>query len=60
MNVNVNEEPTVKVCFVDNSCQKIPRVAAVEWKTEGHRKRGRPKMTWRRTVEAEAIVNGLS
>ena len=29
----------------------IPRVA-VEWKLEGHRKRGRPRMTWRRTVEA--------
>ncbi|GFR84498.1 hypothetical protein ElyMa_000672900 [Elysia marginata] len=30
----------------------IPRVA-VQWKTEGHKKCGRPKITWRRTVEAE-------
>ena len=37
----------------------IPRVA-VEWKPEGHRKRGRPKMTWRRTVEAEAKAMGHS
>ena len=34
-----------------------PRVA-VEWKPEGHRKRGRPKMTWRRTVEAETTAMG--
>ena len=37
----------------------IPRVA-VEWKPEGHRKRGRPRMTWRRTVEAEATAMGHS
>ena len=37
----------------------IPRVA-VEWKPEGHRKRGRPRMTWRRTVEAEATAVGHS
>ncbi|KAK3777703.1 hypothetical protein RRG08_021813 [Elysia crispata] len=33
----------------------IPRVA-VQWRPEGHRKRGRPKTTWRRTVEAEAAA----
>ena len=37
----------------------IPRVA-VEWKSEGHRKRGRPRMTWRRTVEAKATAMGHS
>ena len=37
----------------------IPRVA-VEWKPEGHRKRGRPRMTWRCTVEAEATAMGHS
>ena len=37
----------------------IPRVA-VEWKPEGHRKRGHPRMTWRRTVEAEATAMGHS
>ena len=37
----------------------IPRVA-VEWKPEGRRKRGRPRMTWRRTVEAEATAMGHS
>ena len=31
----------------------IPRVA-VKWKPEGHRIRGRPGMTWRRTFETEA------
>ena len=36
-----------------------PRVA-VEWKPEGHRERGRPRMTWRRTVEAEATAMGHS
>ncbi|RUS68494.1 hypothetical protein EGW08_023744 [Elysia chlorotica] len=35
----------------------IPRVA-VQWRPEGHMKRGRPKTTWRRTVEAEAAVMG--
>ena len=37
----------------------IPRVA-VEWKPEGHRKRVRPRMAWRRTVEAEATAMGSS
>ncbi|GFR59305.1 hypothetical protein ElyMa_000052000 [Elysia marginata] len=37
----------------------IPRVA-VQWKPEGHRKRGRPKITWRRTVETEAATMGQS
>ena len=37
----------------------IPRVA-VEWKPEGHKKRRRPRMTWRRTVEAEATAMGHS
>ncbi|KAK3749807.1 hypothetical protein RRG08_063090 [Elysia crispata] len=37
----------------------IPRVA-VQWRPGGHRKRGRPKTTWRRTVEAEAAAMGQS
>ena len=37
----------------DQGC--IPRVA-VEWKPERRRKRGRPRMTWRRTVEAETAA----
>ncbi|GFS00149.1 hypothetical protein ElyMa_002808700 [Elysia marginata] len=35
----------------------IPRVA-VRWKPEGTWKRGRPKITWRRSVEAEATTMG--
>ena len=31
---------------------KLPRVA-LRWTPDGHRKRGRPKETWRRTVERE-------
>ena len=41
------------------SVRSILRVA-VEWKPEGHRKRRRPRMTWRRTVEAEATTMGHS
>ncbi|GFS26429.1 endonuclease-reverse transcriptase [Elysia marginata] len=37
----------------------IPRVVAKS-KPKGHRKRGRPKMTWRRTVEEEAATMGQS
>ncbi|KAK3792892.1 hypothetical protein RRG08_035255 [Elysia crispata] len=37
----------------------IPRVA-VQRRPEGHRKRGRPKTTWRRRVEAEAAPMGQS
>ena len=33
---------------------------AVEWKPEGHRKRGRPRRTWRCTFEAEATAMGYS
>ena len=39
--------------------KSIPRVA-VEWKPDGRRKRGRPRMTWRLTVEAEATAMGHS
>ena len=35
----------------------IPRVA-IRWTPAGKRKRGRPKETWRRTVETEMKVNG--
>ena len=42
-----------------NDQGSIPRVA-VEWKPEGHRKRRRPRMTWRGTVEAEATAMGHS
>ena len=37
----------------------IPRVA-IQWRPEGKRKRGRPKNTWRRTVETEAAAMGHS
>ena len=31
---------------------------ALHWKPEGKRKRGRPKITWRRTVEKESKEKG--
>lgn len=34
--------------------------AALDWNPQGRRKRGRPKMTWRRTVIAEASARGKS
>ena len=34
----------------------LPRVA-LRWTPDGHRKRGRPKETWRRTVEKERKEN---
>ncbi|GFS14706.1 endonuclease-reverse transcriptase [Elysia marginata] len=37
----------------------IPRVA-VQRKPEGHKKRGRPKITWKRTVKAETATMGQS
>ena len=46
-----------KFLHKDQGC--IPRVA-VAWKPEGHTNRGRPRMTWRRTVEAEATAMGHS
>ena len=38
---------------------RIPKVA-LRWTPPGKRKRGRPKITWRRTVEAELSEMGLS
>ena len=38
----------------DNDC-----VTAMTWAPEGRRKRGRPKMTWRRTVEKEREDAGI-
>ena len=35
----------------------LPRVA-LRWTPDGHRKRGRPKETWRRTVEREMREQG--
>ena len=43
---------------ITNECS-IPRVA-FEWKPAGHRKRGRPRMTWSRSVEAEVTAMGHS
>ena len=37
----------------------IPRVA-LRWTPEGKRRRGRPKETWRRTVEREMKENNLT
>ena len=45
--------------YITNDQGSIPKVA-VEWKPEGRRKRGRLRMTWRRTVEAEAAAMGHS
>ena len=42
---------------MDNSC--LPRVA-LTWAPEGKRKRGRPKETWRRTVEKERMAMGFN
>ena len=39
--------------------ERIPKVA-LRWTPPGKRKRGRPKITWRRTVEAELKEMGLS
>ena len=42
---------------MENSC--LPRVAPT-WAPEGKRKRGRPKETWRRTVEKERMAMGFN
>ena len=45
------------VLHMDNSY--LPRVA-LTWAPEGKRKRGRPKETWRRTVEKERMAMGFN
>ena len=45
------------VLRMDNSC--LPRVAQT-WAPEGKRKRGRPKETWRETVEKERMAMGFN
>ncbi|GFR58737.1 hypothetical protein ElyMa_000039400 [Elysia marginata] len=47
-----------RLCSAQNQ-DALPRVA-VHWKPDGHRKRGRPKTNWRKTVEAEAAAMGQS
>jgi len=41
------------------SPERIPKVA-LRWTPAGKRKRGRPKTTWRKTVETELSEMGLS
>ena len=41
------------------SPERIPKVA-LRWTTAGKGKRGRPKTTWRKTVETELSEMGLS
>jgi len=41
------------------SPERIPKVAP-RWTPAGKRKRGRPKTTWRKTVETELSEMGLS
>ena len=45
------------VLRMDNSC--LPQVA-LTWALEGKCKRGRPKETWRRTVEKERMAMGFN
>ena len=45
------------VLRMDNSC--LPRVS-LTWAPEGKRKRGRPKETWRRTVEKGRMAIGFN
>ena len=45
------------VLRMDSSC--LPRVA-LTWAPEGKRMRGRPKETWRRTVEKERMAMGFN
>ena len=45
------------VLRMDNNC--LPRVA-LKWAPEGKRKKGRPKETWRRTVEKERMAMGFN
>ena len=45
------------VLCMDNSC--LPR-AALTWAPDGKRKRGRPKETWRRTVEKDRTAMGFN
>ena len=33
---------------------------ALDWNPQGSRKRGRPRQTWRRTIQAEAAAEGKS
>lgn len=40
-------------------CERIPKVA-LRWTPPGKRKRGRPRITWRCTVETELEEMGLS
>lgn len=40
-------------------CERIPKVE-LRWTPPGKRKRGRPRITWRRTVETELEEMGLS
>jgi len=39
--------------------ERMPKVA-LRWTPAGKRKRGRPKTTWRKTVETELSEMGLS
>ena len=45
------------VCRMNNS---LPAKTALTWTPEGKRKRGRPKTTWRRTMEEELKNSGLT
>jgi len=44
------------MCCACHQQQYIPRVA-LRWTPDGRRKKGRPKETWRRTVEKEMKEN---
>ena len=49
--------------WIGHILRREPRndcAVALEWRPEGKRKRGRPKLTWRRTVETERKGAGWS
>ena len=48
------------LCHVYRMNNDLPAKTALIWMSEGNRKRGRPKTTWRRTMENKLKAAGLT
>jgi hypothetical protein len=45
---------------LDTLCKEVGAIVKIDWNPQGYRRRGRPKIKWRRTTDDEIRGTGKS